>query len=68
MATTGANFVAKTIKLEEENKSLKFEIWDTAGTERYRALANIFYQNVAVCILVYAITRKASFEELKIYI
>ena len=35
--------------------------------ERYRALAKVFYKNAAVCVLVYDITRKTSFEELKNY-
>ena len=67
LATTGANFVTKTIILEDENKSIKFEIWDTAGQEQYRSLAKVFYKNSAVCILVYDITRRFSFEELKNY-
>ena len=67
MATPGANFTTKTIFLQDENQSIKFEIWDTAGQEKYRALAKVFYKNAAVCILVYDITRKASFEELKKY-
>ena len=40
---------------------------DTAGQEKYRAMAKVFYKNAAVCILVYDITRRASFEELKKY-
>ena len=67
MATPGANFTTKTILLKDENQSIKFEIWDTAGQEKYRALAKVFYKNAAVCILVYDITRRASFEELKKY-
>ena len=67
LPTTGANFVTKTIILEEENKSIKFEIWDTAGQETYRSLAKVFYKNAAVCILVFDITRKSSFDELKEY-
>ena len=67
MATPGANFTTKTIFLQDENQSIKFEIWDTAGQEKYRALAKVFYKNAAVCILVYDITRKSSFEELKKY-
>ncbi len=65
LPTTGANFVSKTIILEDENKSIKFELWDTAGQERYRSLAKVFYKNAAVCVLVYDITRKSSFNELK---
>ena len=67
MSTTGASFASKTMMLEKENQSIKFEIWDTAGQEKFRALAKVFYKNAAVCILVYDITRKTSFEELKKY-
>ena len=53
------------IKINDE--IFKIEIWDTAGQERYRALAKVFYKNADVCILVYDITRKSSFTELKNY-
>ena len=67
LTTPGAKFVTKIVIMEEENKSIKFEIWDTAGQERYRALPKVFYKNASVCILVYDITRKNSFDELKNY-
>ena len=67
MATPGANFVTKNVIMEDDNQSIKFEIWDTAGQERYRSLAKVFYKNAAVCVLVYDITRKTSFNELKNY-
>ena len=66
-STPGANFTTKTVFLEEENQSIKYEIWDTAGQEKFRSLAKVFYKNASVCILVYEITRKASLEELKKY-
>ena len=66
-STPGANFTSKTVFLEDENQSIKFEIWDTAGQEKYRSLAKVFYKNAAVCILVYEITRKQSFDELQKY-
>ena len=65
MATSGANYITKYIILEDENQSIKFDIWDTAGQEKFRALAKVFYKNAAVCILVYDITRKSSFDALK---
>ena len=67
MSTPGANFVTKNVIMEDDNQSIKFEIWGTAGQERYRALAKVFYKNAAVCVLVYDITRKTSFNELKNY-
>ena len=66
-ATPGASFTTKTVFLKEYEQSIKFEIWDTAGQEKYRSLAKVFYKNAAVCILVYDITRKESFDELKNY-
>jgi small GTP-binding protein len=67
MSTTGASFATKSMYLEKEDKTVKFEIWDTAGQEKYRALARVFYKNASVCILVYDITRKTSLEEIKKY-
>ena len=66
-ATPGASFATKTVFLKEYNQSIKFEIWDTAGQEKYRALAKVFYKNASVVILVYDICRKESFDQLKQY-
>ena len=66
-ATPGASFTTKTVFLKDFNQSIKFEIWDTAGQEKYRALAKVFYKNAAVCVLVYDITRKDSYDALKNY-
>ena len=65
-STTGGTFSTKTVKCGN-NKTLKFEIWDTAGQERYRALTKMFYKDANAAVLVYDITRKDSFEQLKSY-
>lgn len=68
MSTTGASYAGKTMSFDEFNgQSIKFEIWDTAGQEKYRALTKIFYKDAGVAILVYDITRKDSFDEIKNY-
>ena len=68
MSTTGASYAGKTMVFEElDGKCVKFEIWDTAGQEKYRSLTKIFYKDARIAILVYDITRKDSFEELKNY-
>ena len=68
MSTTGASYAGKTMVFDEYNgKSTKFEIWDTAGQEKYRSLTKIFYKDAGVAILVYDITRKESFEEIRNY-
>ena len=65
MSTTGASFAAKTMYFENHDKNVKFEIWDTAGQEKYRSLTKIFYKDASVAILVYDICRKPSFDDLK---
>ena len=63
--TTGANFSSKTQFYDKYDKAVKFEIWDTAGQEQFRSIAQIFYKNASCCILAYDITRRKSFEEIK---
>ena len=65
--TMGGCYSSKEVEYQKLKKKLKYEIWDTAGQEKYRAINKIFYQDAAVAILVYDITRKDSFEELKNY-
>ena len=60
------NYVDKII-LIDNNKKIKLEIWDTAGQEKFRALAKAYYRNIDVGILVYDVTNKTSFEEIKNY-
>ena len=65
ISSLSAQFITKTLDYKKYDKSLKFEIWDTAGQERFRSLAKIFYKDAKVICLVYDITSKKSFEELK---
>ena len=49
------------------DKRIKLFLWDTAGQKKCRSLARIFCKKAKVVILVYDITRKDSFNELKNY-
>ena len=64
--TTGATFSSKEVETKSGQK-IKFVVWDTAGQEKFRSLTKMFYKNAIAAILVYDITRKNSFEELKKY-
>ena len=66
--TSIASFRSKIMTFEKfQGKSIKFEIWDTAGQEKYRSLNKIFYKDAGVAILVYDITNSQSFEEIRQY-
>ena len=64
VSTMGVSCSNKLVK--ENNKLLRVDLWDTAGQEQYRSLGRHFYKDSYVIILVYDITNRESFENLKI--
>ena len=62
--TIGADQVTKIITLEN-GKKIKINIWDTAGQERFRSVNSIFLKGSNMIIMVYDITNKESFDEMK---
>ncbi|CAD8086692.1 unnamed protein product [Paramecium primaurelia] len=57
--TVGVEFSAKV--LEINNKKIRVQVWDTAGQEKYRAIAKAYYKGAVGAFLVYDITKKNSF-------
>jgi len=45
-----------------DGKRIKAQIWDTAGQERYRAITTAYYRGALGAMLVYDVTKAASFE------
>ena len=66
-STNGASYASKILTFEHLNKTISLDIWDTAGQEKYKSLTKFFYKDAAVAILVYDITQKDSFENMKSY-
>ena len=64
-SSINCQFVTKALEFPEFNKTLKFNIWDTVGQERYRSLAKMFYKNANAIVLVYDITSPSSFNAIK---
>ena len=67
LPTIVGGFSKKEIFYEEENTKIVYEIWDTAGQEKYRSINKIFYQDAYINILVYDITKKNTFKAIKDY-
>ena len=63
--SVSANFISKVVDFPEINKSIKFDIWDTVGQEKYRSLAKIFYKDAKIIVFVFDITKRKSFEAIK---
>jgi len=53
--------------LEIDGKTLNFNIWDTAGAERYRSVNRSFYHNTKAAVLVYDISNRRTWDELQNY-
>ena len=64
LSSLSAQFVSKTFDYLDTKKSIKFDIWDTVGQERFRSIAKIFYKDAKVIIFVYDITSKKTFDAL----
>lgn len=65
-STIGAAFLSKTIQVEDTQ--VKLQIWDTGGSERYRAMAPMYFQNAQAAIIVFDITAKASFDDVETWL
>ena len=63
--TDGQSYASKTITIPEIGKSITMGVIDTAGQERYRSLLRFVYQGAKMVILVYDITRKETFDNMK---
>ena len=64
-STMAASCENKKLCIKECNTILEYEVWDTVGQENYRGLSKIFYQNSKIVIMVYDISSKNSFDEIK---
>ena len=62
--TIGADQVTRIVTLKN-GKKIKLNIWDTAGQERFRSVNAIFLKGSNMIIMVYDITNKDSFDEMK---
>ena len=63
LTTDGVSYSKKEITYND--KKIQLDIWDTAGQEQYRSLGKHFYKDSFIVILVYNITIKESFDNLK---
>ena len=64
--TIGIEFGTKIIDVS--GKTIRLQIWDSAGQENYRSITRAYYRNTICAVLVYDITNRKSFEDIKIWL
>lgn len=72
--TLGAAFIPKKFTLPD-GRAIEFHVlflisklWDTAGQEKYKSIAPIYYRQARVALCVYDICSQHSFEVMKSWI
>lgn len=68
--TIGVEFSSKIIKVGtgSRRKRIKLQLWDTAGTERFRSVSRSYYRGAAGAILVYDLASHDSFNALPTFL
>jgi small GTP-binding protein len=68
VTTVGAAFLQCPVPQEDSDDKIQFGIWDTAGSERFKALAPMYYRGAEAAIVVYDVTSFESFEGAKSWV
>lgn len=53
---------------EDSNTSIRMDIWDTVGQEKFRSLTRQYYRDSQGAIIVFDITKKKTFDSLQTWI
>ena len=64
MATIGLDFKIKNVNLDT-GKTVKVQIWDTAGQDRFKSITKNYYKGAHGIILIYDVTNKKTFDNVK---
>lgn len=64
--TIGASFCSATSKVYDQ--TIQYNIWDTAGQERFRSLVRSYYKKAHICLCVFDVTDRPSFDNIHYWI
>ena len=67
ITTIGLDYKLKIVKLDS-GKTIKVQLWDTAGQDKYRTIAKNYYKGSHGILLLYDITKITSFENIREWI
>ena len=67
LSTFGLDYKMKDVQLDD-GKNVKVQIWDTAGQDRFRSVTRNYFKGANGIILIYDITFKETFENVRNWI
>ncbi|XP_075889948.1 ras-related protein Rab-26 [Nelusetta ayraudi] len=66
ISTVGIDFRNKVMNIDAVK--VKLQIWDTAGQERFRSVTHAYYRDANALLLLYDVTNKASFDNIRAWL
>ena len=64
LSTIGMDCKYKKVDLEN-GESIRLQLWDTAGQDRFRSITRNLYKGAAGIMLIYDVTNRKTFESIK---
>ncbi|XP_036966865.1 ras-related protein Rab-17-like [Acanthopagrus latus] len=64
--TVGCAYLARVVHLN--HVTLRFEIWDTAGQEKYHSVTPLYYRGAHAALLVYDISKRETFIRAQVWL
>uniref|UniRef100_A0A3Q4BUI8 Uncharacterized protein n=1 Tax=Mola mola TaxID=94237 RepID=A0A3Q4BUI8_MOLML len=64
--TIGCAYLTRVVHLS--NVSLRFEIWDTAGQEKFHSVTPLYYRGAHAVLLVYDISKRKTFVRAQLWL
>ena len=64
--TIGVDFLMKS--LIRNGKTVKLQLWDTAGQEKYKSMVSSYYRGANVALIIFDLTNHISFDALPSWI
>ena len=65
--TVGLDFIKKSVNLDN-GKTVNIQIWDTAGQDRFKSITKNYYKGAHGIILIYDVTTRMTFDNVRNWI
>ncbi|XP_065210197.1 ras-related protein Rab-37-like [Planococcus citri] len=66
ISTVGIDYRNKVVDID--GTKVKLQIWDTAGQERFRSVTHAYYRDAHALLLLYDVTNKTSFDNIRAWL
>ena len=64
--TLGMDYLSSKVQIDD--KYFQLELWDTAGSEKFRSITKGYYKNSTCAIIVYDVTEEKSFHDVTLWL